>query len=164
MEIKIPQNARTDMKALGEFIIRLNEEKAKVALIDKSIEVALKEAKELMLENLEQSGQKHFAFEGLGTFSKSTKTQCSFPTEEMGGRTAAVNWLMLCVERGIIDIPQLLYIQQARLVPESVMIVEQAVAEYNQQQMEAGNWDLIPESPFSKYEVKTLSAPRSRKV
>ena len=72
-----------------------------------------------MLDRLEATGQKHFAFD-FGTFSRSTSTKMSFPTAEKGGKEAAVEWLTLCLEKGVITPAQVSDVQQARLVTEPV--------------------------------------------
>lgn len=162
--LAIPQEIYQSDKACGEFILSLNERLTKLAAIEK----ALKEAKEVavgvMLDRLAATGQKHFAFEGLGTFKKTTSVKLAFPTAENGGKEAAVVWLTKCLEKGVITPAQLLDLQQARLVTEPVIAIEQAVEEYNQQQTLNGSTDLLPPSPFNRFEQTTLSTPRTRKA
>ena len=117
-----------------------------------------------MLDRLEATGMKHFAFDGLGTFKKATSVKLSFPTAENSGKETAVKWLEMCLERGVITPAQLLDLQQARLVTEPVLAIEQAVEEYNQRQALNGSTDLLPPSPFNRFEQTTLSTPRTRKA
>lgn len=162
--LEIPQEIYQSDKACGEFILSINERLSKLA----DVERALKEAKDVavgvMLDRLEATGQKHFAFENLGTFKKTTSVKLSFPTAGNGGKEAAVVWLTQCLERGVITPAQLLDLQQARLVTDPVLSIEQAVEEYNQQQTLNGSTDLLPPSPFNRFEQITLSTPRTRKA
>ena len=121
-------------------------------------------ATNVMLDRLEATGMKHLAFDGLGTFKKTTSVKLSLPTAENGGKETAVKWLEMCLESGVITPAQLLDLQQARLVTEPVLAIEQAVAEYNQQQILNGSTDLLPPSPFNRFEQTTLSTPRTRKA
>lgn len=162
--LEIPQEIYQSDKACGEFILSLNERLSKVAEIEKTLKEAKEVAVNVMLARLEATGQKHFAFENLGTFKKTTSLKLSFPTAENGGKEAAVVWLTECLNRGVITPAQLLDLQQARLVTDPVLAIEQAVEEYNEQQAFNGSTDLLPPSPFNRYEQTTLSTPRSRKA
>ena len=162
--IEIPQEIYTSDKVCGEFIFDLNQRLAKIAEIEKAVKEAKEIATNVMLDRLEATGMKHFAFDGLGTFKKTTSVKLSFPTVENGGKETAVKWLELCLGRGVITPAQLLDLQHARLVTEPVLVIEQAVAEYNQQQTLNGSTDLLPPSPFNRFEQTTLSTPRTRKA
>lgn len=163
--LEIPQEIYTSDKACGEYILALNERKSKLAELDKIITENLNTAKEIMLDRLEATGMKHMAFENLGTFKKTTKTYVSFPTAENGGKEAAVEWLTLALERGVITPAQLLDLQQARIVSEPALAIEETVEEYNRQQAINGAVDkLMPPSPFNHFTQSTLSTPRTRKV
>lgn len=162
--VEIPQAIYKSDKACGEFIFELNQRLAKLSEIEKAVKEAKDIAVDVMLTRLEATGQKHFAFDGLGTFKKVTATKLSFPTAENGGKETAVKWLEMCLERGVITPAQLLDLQQARLVTEPVLAIEQAVEDYNQQQILNGSTDLLPPSPFNHFEQTTLHTPRTRKV
>lgn len=162
--INIPQVIFTSDKDCGEFILSINERLSKLAEIEKELKVAKETAVNVMLDRLEATGQKHFAFENLGTFKKTTRTHISFPTAENGGKEAAVKWLEQCLEKGVITPAQLLDLQQARLVAEPVMAIEEAVNEFNAQQVLNGSTDTLPSSPFNHFEQTTLSTPRTRKA
>lgn len=162
-QLVIPQEIYQSDKACGEFILAINERLSKLSALEKRLKEAKEEACNVMLTRLEATGQKHFAFEGLGTFSKSTSVKLSFPTAENGGKEAAVEWLTLCLERGVVSPAQLMDIQQARLVTEPVLAVEKLVEEYNANQQLNGSTDLLPPSPFNRFEMTTLSTPRTRK-
>lgn len=162
--IEIPQEIYTSDKACGEFIYEMNQRLAKIAEIEKVVREAKEVASNVMLDRLEATGMKHFAFDGLGTFKKTKSTKISFPTAENGGKETAVKWLEMCLERGVITPAQLLDLQQARLVTEPVLAIEQTVAEYNQQQTLNGSTDLLPPSPFNHFEQTVLSTPRTRKA
>lgn len=164
MSIEIPQEIYENDKACGEFIFELNQRLSKLAEIEKKLKAAKDVAVDVMLTRLEATGQKHFAFENLGTFKKTTSVKLSFPTAENGGKETAVKWLELCLERGVITPAQLLDLQQARLVTEPVLAIEKAVEEYNFQQQAKGSTDLLPPSPFNHFEQVTLSTPRTRKA
>lgn len=162
--IEIPNEIYTSDKACGEFILSLNERLSKLSAIEKELKEAKEVAVNVMLDRLEATGQKHFAFENLGTFKKTTKVMLAFPTAENGGKETAVKWLEQALERGIITPAQLLDVQQARLVAEPVLAIEEAVKEYNTQQALKGSSDLMPDSPFNRFEQTTLSTPRTRKA
>lgn len=162
--LEIPQEIYTSDKACGEFVFEMNQRLAKIAEIEKVVKEAKEIATNVMLDRLEATGLKNFAFEGLGTFKKTTSVKLSFPTVENGGKETAVKWLELCLGRGVITPAQLLDLQHARLVTEPVLAIEQAVAEYNQQQTLNGSADLLPPSPFNRFEQTTLSTPRTRKA
>lgn len=162
--LEIPKEIYQSDKACGEFILSINERLSKLAEIEKELKAAKEVATGVMLDRLEATGQKHFAFENLGTFKKMTSVKLSFPTAENGGKEAAVIWLTQCLERGVITPAQLLDLQQARLVTEPVLAIEQAVEEYNRQQIFNGSTDLLPPSPFNRFEQTTLSTPRTRKA
>ena len=161
---QIPQEIYTSDKACGEFILNINERLSKLSEIEKELKAAKDVAVGVMLDRLEATGQKHFAFENIGTFKKTTSVKLSFPTAENGGKEAAVKWLTECLARGVITPAQLLDLQQARLVTEPVLAIEQAVEEYNRQQTFNGSTDLLPKSPFNRFEQTTLSTPRTRKA
>lgn len=161
--LEIPQAIYESDKACGEFILSVNERLSKLAELEKALKAAKEVAVGVMLDRLAATGQKHFAFENLGTFKKVTSVKLSFPTAEKGGKEAAVSWLIQCLERGVISPAQLMDLQQARLVSDPVLAIEQAVEEYNLQQSLNGSTDLLPPSPFNRYEQVTLSTPRTRK-
>lgn len=164
VELSLPNEAFTSDKACAEFIIEINERLSKLNDISKKLKEVKAEAEEILLTRLEATGQKHFAFEDLGTFSKSSRTFVAFPTQENGGKDAAAAWLKLCYDKGIIsEFVELLDVQQSRINAEPVSVIEEKVAEYNEQQRLNGSNDLIPESPFNKYEKQSLSSPRKRK-
>ena len=55
-------------------------------------------------------------------------------------------------------------VQQARVVSDTVLSLEETVQRYNTEQaMVNPNFVPLPESPFNKYEQVTLSTPRKRK-
>ena len=128
--IDIPADIYTDDKACGEFIVSLNERLSQVSIIEKALRAAKDEASNVMLERLSLTGQKHFAFD-FGTFAKTTKTRVSFPTAENGGREAAVRWVEELLERGLIDMTDVLNIQQARISDDTLLAIEEQVKEYN---------------------------------
>lgn len=158
--IEIPPAIYTSDEACAEFISKMNTLEAHISAWDKVVKEAKNIATDHMIARLDVTGQKHFAFERFGTFTKTTSTKISFPSAEEGGKETAVKWLETCLERGVITPAQLLDLQQARLVTEPVMAIEQAVAEYNENQKINGSNDLIPDSPFSRYEQTTLRTPR----
>lgn len=160
----LPAEVFASDKACGEFIVALNQRLSKLAELEKKLKAQKEEACNIMLTRLEATGQKHFAFEGLGTFSKRTSVHISFPTAENGGKEAAVKWLEEALARGIITPAMLLDLQQARIVNEPALAIEAAVEEYNQQQILNGSDDRMPSSPFNHYEKTILSAPRSPKA
>ena len=162
--IEIPADIYTSDKACAEFIFDMNQRQAKIIEIEKAVKEAKDIAVQVMLDRLEATGMKHFAFDGLGTFKKTTSVKLSFPTAGNGGKETAVKWLEMCLERGVITPAQLLDLQQARLVTEPVLAIEQAVEEYNQRQALNGSTDLLPPSPFNRFEQTTLSTPRTRKA
>lgn len=163
MTLQIPQEIYSNPRECGEFIFSINERLTKLTEIEKELKEAKEIASKAMLEMLAVSGQKNFNFENLGIFKKTTSTKLAFPTAENGGKETAVQWLTLCLERGVISPAQLLDVQQARLVNDPVIAIEEAVEAYNKQQQLQGNTDLIPPSPFHRYEQVTLSTPRTRK-
>ena len=162
--VEIPQEIYTDDQACGEFILDINARLTKLSAIEKSLKEAKETASKVMLDRLEATGLKHFAFE-FGTFSKTTATQVSFPTAENGGKEAAVGWLSMCLERGVIDLNDLMNVQQARVSREPVLAIEELVKEYNEKQALANpnGFEPIPDSPFNKYEQTTLRSPTKRK-
>lgn len=161
--ITIPQEIYTDDKACGEFIIEINERLSRLAEAEKALKEAKETATNLMLNRLEATGLKHFAFD-FGTFARRTKTQVSFPTAENGGKEKAVEWLSTLLEHNLVDIEDLMNVQQARVVADTVLALEEAVQRYNtEQSMVNPNFVPLPESPFHKHEQVTLSTPRKRK-
>lgn len=162
--IPVPSDIYTSDRACGEFILSLNERLSKLEGIQKELKAAKEVAVGVMLDRLEATGQKHFAFEGLGTFKKTVSDKISFPKSEDGGKEAAVVWLTQCLERGVITPAQLLDLQQARVVSEPALAIEKAVEAYNQQQQLNGSSDLLPPSPFHHFRQTTLSTPRTRKA
>ena len=159
-----PNDIYTSDKACGEFILSINERLSRLAAVEKELKELKELASNVMLDRLAATGQKHFAFENLGTFTKSTSVKLAFPTAENGGKEAAVIWLTECLDRGVITPAQLLDLQQARLVTDPVLAIEQAVEDYNKQQSFNGSPDLLPASPFNRFEQTTLSTPRTRKA
>lgn len=163
MKLQIPKEIYESDKACGEFIISINEQLAKVAEAEKALKEAKEVATKVMLERLEVTGLKNFAFD-FGTFSKTTKVHVSFPTAEHGGKDAATAWLQECYERGVIEFADLLNVQQARVSAEPLLAIEQAVKEFNSKlALTDPNALPIADSPFNHYEQTTLSTPRKRK-
>lgn len=160
--IPIPKEIYQDDRACADFILVLNEKLAKVASIEKALKEAKDIASNVLLERLELTGQKHFAFD-FGTFAKTTKTYVSFPTAENGGKDTAAEWLHECVSRGIIDFTDVINIQQARLSTEPILALEQMVNEYNEKHKFDTGFNPIPQSPFNRYTKNTLTTPRKRK-
>lgn len=160
--IQLPPEVFTSDKACGEFILAMNERLAKISELEKQTKALKEAACDVMLTRLEATGQKHFAFEGLGTFSKRTSVHISFPTAENGGKEAAVQWLEKALGLGIITPAMLLDLQQARIVNDPALAIEAAVEEYNLKQALNGG-ETMPPSPFHKFEKTSLSAPRTRK-
>lgn len=163
-EVPIPPEIYASDKGCGEFILAMNERISKATDILNALKKAKEVGTSVMLDRLEATGQKHFAFENLGTFKKSTSVKISFPTAENGGKEAAAKWLEECLARGVIVPAQLLDLQQARLVTEPVLAIEEAVEEYNRNQTLNGSTDVLPPSPFNRFEQTTLSTPRTRKA
>lgn len=159
--VDIPKEIYESERACGEFIVAINERLATLAGLEKELKRAKDIASEVLLNKLEASGMKHFAFD-FGTFSKSTKTAFSFPTAEDGGKEKAVEWLIECVSAGIITTRDLLDVQQARISVEPLVAIIEQVEEYNARQKLVGG-DLIPDCPFNRYQQTTLTAPRKRK-
>lgn len=159
----IPEDCYNSDKACGEYIIYCNELLSKLAKMEKKVREQKEAASAVLLTRLEATGQKHFAFEGLGTFSKRTSVKVSFPTAENGGKEAAVVWLEEALKRGIITPAMLLDLQQARIVHEPALAIEEAVEAYNTAQTLNGNADLMPPSPFNHFEQVVLVSPRSAK-
>lgn len=163
IKIPIPPEIYTSDKACGEFIISLNEQQAKLTAVENAIKEAKDVACEVMLQRLEITGQKHFAFD-FGTFSKTTTTQLSFPTADDGGKAKAVEWLQLLLDKGVIDLHDVLNVQQSRISVEATLALEQLARDYND---EHGQFDpdfkKLPDSPFNRYEKTTLKSPRKRK-
>ena len=163
IKLQIPKEIYESDKACGEFLVDCNEQLAKIAAAEKAIKEAKEVATKVMLERLELTGMKNFAFD-FGTFSKTTRVHVSFPTAEDGGKDAATEWLQECFERSIIDLADVLNVQQARVSAEPVLAIEQAVKEYNEKHaLMDPNFVPIKDSPFNHYEQTTLSTPRKRK-
>lgn len=162
-KIAIPKTIYTSDKACGEFILDINVQLAKLSAAEKALKEAKEVAVNVMLERLEVTGQKHFAFD-FGTFAKSTKTQVSFPTADKGGKERASAWLQECLDRGVIEFSDLLNVQQARINADPVLAIEQAVQEYNESQaLIDPNFVPISESPFNHFTQTTLSTPRKKR-
>lgn len=157
--IELPEAVFHSNKACAEYIVELNERLATVRAVEKLLKEANEAAKNILLERLDVEGMKHFAFDDLGTFSKSEKTYISFPTNENGGKAAAAKWLHACVDAGIMEFEELLQVQQSRISNDTVMSLEQAVEAYN----EANPKNPLPASPFHRFEKFTLSTPTKRK-
>lgn len=149
----IPEEAYESPVKLGQFIAQMRERRKRASDMEKAIKATLDEAEGNMLDLLASSGQRHFAFEDLGTFAKSTTQYVSFPNNEDGGRQKAIDWLTRCLDAGLLDIDELMTIQQARVSKEPVLALEEAVAEYNQRNPN----NPLPESPFRKGERVSLS-------
>lgn len=162
-QLHIPKEIYESDKACGEFIISINEQLTKLAEAEKLLKEAKETATNVMLQRLEATGLKNFAFD-FGTFSKTTKVHVSFPTAEKGGKEAATKWLQECYERGIVEFDDLLNVQQSRVSAEPLLAIEQAVKEYNERlSLMDPNFEPIADSPFNHYEQTTLSTPRKRK-
>lgn len=160
--IQIPETIYTDDKACAEFILDINEQLAKCSAVEKSLKEAKEKASKVMLERLEVTGQKHFAYD-FGTFSKTTKTQVAFPTADNGGKEAAVAWLAELLERGVIDLYDVMNVQQSRISVEATLALEQLASDYNANHSLDTEFVPVPPSPFNKYEQTTLNTPRKRK-
>lgn len=160
-DIPLPEAVYASDKACGEFILSCNELLAKLSAEEKRLKAAKEAACNVMLDRLAATGQKHFAFD-FGTFSQSKSVKLAFPTAENGGKEAAVKWLTLLLEKDIITPAQLLDLQQARLVTEPVLAIEEAAEAYNRT-AELNGQPPLPPSPFNRFEQTTLSTPRTRK-
>ena len=164
MAIDIPQEIYTDDKVCGEFLVSINERLGRISTIEKELKEAKEIASRVMLDRLEATGLKHFAFD-FGTFAKTTKTQVAFPTAENGGKAAAVVWLEQVMDAGLIDLADILNVQQARVSADPVLAIEKLVEDYNaQHSLLNPEFVPIPPSPFNKHEQTTLSVPRKRKA
>nr|DAE07585.1 MAG TPA: hypothetical protein [Podoviridae sp. ctnCN2] len=130
-QIEIPQEIYSSDKACAEFIVRINEQLGKLSDWEKMLKTAKATAEEHLLSRMDAEGAKHFAFDGVGTFARRQSVKCSFPTEEAGGREAAGAWLDRLLADSIITTQHVLYAQQARLVPDSVLAVERLACEHN---------------------------------
>ena len=62
-ELDIPQEIYESDRACGEFIVTLNESLAYIRAIEKLFKEAQEKASNVMLERLEVTGFKHFAFD-----------------------------------------------------------------------------------------------------
>ena len=156
-ELTIPQEIYQSEKACGEFIITLNESLAYISAMDKLFRAAKETASQVMLERLEVTGQKHFAFD-FGTFSPRVSDNVGFPTEAAGGKQKAFEWLKDLVERDIIDLRTVLDLQQSRLVKDTVSAVEELAAKYNEDNPD----NPVAESPFNHFVETKLSSPQKR--
>lgn len=158
MQIKVPDGIKNNPRALAEFVLGIKTRRMKIEEAAKELKAAEVEATGFMLQMLSATGQKHYAFEDIGTFTRKTKVMIGFPIAENGGKTAAVAWLSQCLERGVIGLEDLLEVQQSRVKTDTVQNIEEAVANYNM----ANPHDPIPDSPFNHYEEETLSSPRPK--
>lgn len=156
-ELTIPPEIYQSEKACGEFIITLNESLAYIGAMDKLFRAAKEVASQVMLERLEVTGQKHFAFD-FGTFSPRISDNVGFPTEAAGGKQKAFEWLKDLVERDIIDLRTVLDLQQSRLVKDTVSAVEELAAKYNEDNPD----NPVAESPFNHFVETKLSSPQKR--
>mgnify|MGYP000041124927 FL=1 len=156
-ELTIPPEIYQSEKACGEFIITLNESLAYIGAMDKLFRAAKEVASQVMLERLEVTGQKHFAFD-FGTFSPRVSDNVGFPTEAAGGKQKAFEWLKDLVERDIIDLRTVLDLQQSRLVKDTVSAVEELAAKYNEDNPD----NPVAESPFNHFVETKLSSPQKR--
>lgn len=156
-ELTIPPEIYESDKACGEFIVTLNESLAYIAAMEKLFRAAKDVASNVMLERLEVTGQKHFAFD-FGTFSPRVSDNVGFPKEEDGGKQKAFDWLKELVERDIIDFRTVLDVQQSRLVKDTVAAVEELAAKYNEDNPDSP----VPESPFNHFVETKLSSPQKR--
>lgn len=157
-ELDIPQEIYESDRACGEFIVTLNESLAYIRAIEKLFKEAQEKASNVMLERLEVTGFKHFAFD-FGTFTPRTSTKIGFPAQENGGKAKAAEWLKELLERDIISFSDLLDVQQSRITVDAVKAIEESVAEYNK----ANPHDAIEESPFNHYVETKLSTPTKRR-
>lgn len=156
-ELKVPDVVFDSDKALGAFIIHINEVRSTIAEAEKATKQLLDEAQEIMLKRLDATGLKNFAFEDLGTFSKRTSTKYSMPP---GGKSELAEYVDLLLDKGIIEsTAEVLDLQQSRLSGEPVEALYQAIEAYNE---ECPSDDKLPEPPFKKYEHISLSAPKKR--
>lgn len=130
-QIEIPQEIYSSDKACAEFIVRINEQLSKVAAWEKMLKEAKDTASMHLLARMDAEGAKHFAFDGVGTFARRTSDKCNFPSDEDGGREAAGMWIDQLLAQGIIATHHVLYLQQKRVVTESVVEVEKLACEHN---------------------------------
>lgn len=158
-ELTLPSSVYDSNRGCADYIIEINERLATVREVEKLLKAAGEAAKAILLERLEIEGMKHFAFDDLGTFTRTEKVNISFPSNENGGRKAASDWLKLCIERGLMTFEEMLDVQQSRVSDPTVVSLEQAVEEFN----EKNPSNPIPPSPFSKYVTSKLSTPTKRK-
>lgn len=161
-KVKVPKEIYDSDLACGDYIVSCNETIAKLNELVKVIDQAKKIATDVMLKRLSATGQKHFAFEDIGTFKRTVTTCVAFPREVDGGKQVGINWLLDLLNRGLIN-PETLLDIQSRINKEVLEAIEDSVKDYNNQQRLKGSTDLIPDSPFHKYEVVKLSAPKTRK-
>lgn len=163
-EIEIPQEIYKDDRTCAEFIIELNKRISKLSVLEKAIKEAKDIASNVLLTRLEATGQKHFAYEDLGTFSKRVSTKLSLTKEVGHSKEDAIEWLEKCREKGIITGKQAFDIFQARVSEEPVLAIEEAVEEYNRTQLlkPKDQQDLIPPSPFKRFEQIILITPRAK--
>lgn len=163
-ELPIPPEIYHNDRACAQFITELNKRLAKLAMIEKALKSAKDEASNVLLTRLEATGQKHLAYEDLGTFSKRTSVKLSLTKDAGHSKEDAVEWLELCRAKGIITTKQAFDIFQARVSEEPVVAIETAVEEYNkaQQLKPKDQQDLIPPSPFKRFEQTILVTPRAK--
>ena len=129
----------------------LTQQKREIEKVLKQVEEHIEAHKEELLRMLDAAGAKHFSFENLGTFTKSTREYVSFPLIEKGGREAAKMFLDFALNAGIITPTDILDLQQARLNVEQVASLEEQVMSYC---VKSG---LAPmASPFHHYEKVSL--------
>lgn len=159
--VALPAEVYESDLALGEYIFGLNERLAKLNHAVSVVKSLKEAASNLMLDRLAATGQKHFAFSGLGTFTRVVSKKYSFPSDEQGGREAAAAWVSACMEAGLLDINDVFALQQARLVTDSVASAIEAAEAYNLAcRTEEGK---LPPSPFGEYEQVSLRTPTKRK-
>lgn len=147
-------------KDCGAYIVMINETLAELSDKEKKLKKLKELACNFLLDRLNVSGQKNYNFTGIGTFAVRRTTQVSFPTEDNGGKQAAVNWLISAVKAGVITEDLLLSVQQSRLNKDVVLYIEQLVDEYNEDKPDS---EKLPRSPFTHYDKEDLSTPRKLK-
>lgn len=160
-ELELPDEIYSSDEALAQYIVEINERLSKVSQVEKLYKTAKEKAEQLMLNRIESSGQKHFAFEKWGTFSPRISVNYSFPNAENGGKEAVISWLDTLIANGLADKSIYLDVQQARVSKEPVVALIEAVAEYNENKPDDMK---LPESPFTEFVQQKLSSPQKRKA
>lgn len=163
-KMEIPQEIYNSDKACAEFLLSLNQRLSRLAEIERALKEAKETASDVMLSRLCATGQKHFAFEGIGTFSKSEREIVEFPSAENGGSEAATAWLKELLEKGVITPEIMLDSRQSRLSTQTVVAIEAAAEAWNRERIANNLGGEVPKSPFNRFKKIVLSTPRTRKA